>query len=90
MLHYIGVYAQDATAVQIYLEDFKKATDDSSRCYALWQASFNSAHSDAKQGVRYGIQALSYAEKLGSKKLKADSYNSIGYCYDSSGQSDSA
>lgn len=81
---------QDGSLVELYLQDFEKANDDSTRSRSLWQAAYNLSHNDPKQGVVYGKQALQYAKNIDNNKLIGDSHNSIGYCFDSGGYADSA
>lgn len=82
--------AQNTSLVEKYLDEFRTAQTDSARARNLWQAAYNSAHSNAQKGIEYGYQALDFASKIGDKQLIGDSHNSIGYCFDCSGKPDSA
>ncbi|MFN0032800.1 MAG: tetratricopeptide repeat protein, partial [Flavobacteriales bacterium] len=83
-------HAQDASMVPTYLKGFETATTDSARCHFLWQAAFNSAHSDAQKGIEYAIRALHIAQKIEHNKLIGDSENALGFCYENTGVMDSA
>ncbi|MBL0314466.1 MAG: response regulator [Flavobacteriales bacterium] len=86
----VGVSAQDRSQAEEYLKEFESATTDEDRAFALWQAAFNFATSDVTKGTELAKQSLQFAEKCNSDKLRGDGENALGFCYDNSGDFDSA
>jgi signal transduction histidine kinase/DNA-binding NarL/FixJ family response regulator len=82
--------AQDRAQAEEYVRDFESATTDEDRAYFLWQAAFNFATSDVAKGTELAKQSLIFAEKCNSDKLRGDAENALGFCFDNSGDFDSA
>lgn len=83
-------YSQDAQLAEKYLLDYQAANTDSAKCRNLWQVAFNLSGSDPRKGIEYGKQALDLAQKIKDFQLMGDSHNSLGFCFDSAGNADSA
>ncbi|MBL7943890.1 MAG: tetratricopeptide repeat protein, partial [Flavobacteriales bacterium] len=86
----LSTAAQDASTVPEYMKDLESAKTDHARATALFQLAFNISHENTNQGIKWGYEGLGYARLAGDLKLQGDCHNSIGYCFDTSGQPDSA
>lgn len=86
----LNLGAQDGNLVDGHLKKYEGASTDSARAYHLYWAAFHLAHGNAAEGIKWGRLGLKYAHESGNQKLIGDNHNSIGYCFDTSGNADSA
>jgi len=82
--------AQDGSLVAGFIGDYERATTEDAKGMALWQAAFHCAHSDPEAGLKWGRMALDIARKTRDEKLSGDAHNSLGLCFDNTGETDSA
>jgi len=85
-----SVVAQDGSFVSGHLKNYEVAKTDSAKAYHLYWVAFHMSHDNAEEGIKWGRRGLEFALKCNNRKLAGDNHNSIGYCFDTSGNADSA
>ncbi|MBX7053291.1 MAG: tetratricopeptide repeat protein [Flavobacteriales bacterium] len=90
LLFALPLRSQDRSQAELYLKDFENAKTEEEKAHALWQAAFNFSTSEPERGIDLAKQALVFAEKCHSYKLKGDGENALGFCFENSGEFDSA